>query len=37
LARIVHIDKPTVRVSYELRIVGEPTLADALTSRLKLG
>jgi predicted GTPase len=30
LAKLVHLDKPSVRVRYELEELGEPTLADVL-------
>ncbi len=33
LARIVHIDKPTQRVRYELQEIGRPTLEDILKER----
>jgi predicted GTPase len=30
LRRLIHIDKPTVRVRYELQEIGKPTLSDVL-------
>jgi len=36
LRRIIKIDKPAVRVSYELQEIGEPNLEDLLRERLKL-
>lgn len=33
LARIVHIDRPSQRVRYELQEIGRPTLEDILTER----
>ena len=37
LRRLVALDKPAVRVTYELREVGEPTLTDVLARRGLLG
>jgi len=34
LRRIVKIKHPTVRVRYELKEIGQPTLADILKERL---
>jgi len=36
LRRLIHIDKPMVRVRYELQEIGQPTLADVLADRFKL-
>ena len=35
LTRVMKIDKPYVRVAYELEEVGTPTLGDVLTPFLK--
>jgi predicted GTPase len=35
LARVIKIDKPNVRVEYELQEIGQPTLVDALAPLLK--
>ena len=33
LARLIHIDKPTQRVRYELQEIGQPTLSDVLQEK----
>ena len=35
ISRILHINKPTVRVSYELEEIGKPDLTDVLKEFLK--
>jgi predicted GTPase len=36
LGRLIKADKPVVRVQYELKVVGEPTLEDVIRGRLNL-
>jgi len=33
LSRVMRIKLPTMRVRYELQVIGRPTLADLLTAR----
>lgn len=35
LARVIKIEKPHVRVDYDLQVIGQPTLVDALAPLLK--
>jgi len=37
LRRVIALDKPAVRVTYELQEVGEPTLTDVLSRHGLLG
>ena len=36
LGRLIQADKPVVRVQYELKVVGEPTLEDVIRGRFNL-
>jgi predicted GTPase len=35
LGRIIHVDRPTLRVRYELKVVGSPTLRDVVEDFLR--
>jgi predicted GTPase len=36
LGRLIEVRRPTVRVTYELKVIGSPTLADVLAAQPKL-